>query len=86
VIDDVGMVGKFRSREDRGMEPSMPRLTDHVEDIAGRLSNILTALTALEAAQASGIPCDVTTLRAPLERTLAHVEGLLAEIRRKSEC
>jgi hypothetical protein len=60
-----------------------PRLTQHVEDIAGRLTNILTALGALELAQATGGTFDVATLRFPLERALAHTEGLLAEIQRE---
>jgi hypothetical protein len=62
---------------------NIPRLADHVEDVAGRLSNILTALGALELAQASGMAFDVATLRLPLERALAHAQGLLAEIRRE---
>jgi len=64
---------------------TVPRLTQHVEDIAGRLTNILTALSALELAQAAGVSFDVATLRFPLERALAHTEGLLAEIQREKE-
>jgi hypothetical protein len=61
---------------------TIPRLAEHAEDVAGRLTNILTALGALELAQASGVAFDVATLRLPLERALAHAQGLLAEIRR----
>lgn len=60
----------------------MPRLAEHVHDIAGRLSNLLVALSALEIAQASGMAFDVATLRPSLERALAHTEGLLVEIQR----
>jgi hypothetical protein len=44
---------------------TIPRLAEHVEDIAGRLTNILTAWGALELAQASGVPFEVATLRLP---------------------
>jgi hypothetical protein len=61
---------------------TVPRLAEHVHDIAGRLSDLLVALSELEIAPASGATFDVATLRPSLERALENTAGLLVEIQR----